>query len=921
MLRAMRRQASDAMLAAVAAMSFVESLVEDRPLSDQIPPSARSMTALTRLSVSNNSLRGPIPHAVGSLLKMLRVKMPQNRLSGPIPHAVGSMTRMVGFYINQNSLRGPIPDVVGSMIALNSIDLNNNMLSGSIPDAIGSLTALAAISVYLSSLCGPIPHAVGSMTALISVNLAENILHGPLPHAVGSMTELVSVNLAENALRGPLPHAVGSLTAMVHLGIHYNDLRGSLPHALHIPYLSFEANGNSFSGTIPAAILCIDKNPTHFPQFAASGSQLSGSIPDGIMTFKTVVVHGNRLTGTLPVFRDVRLLLASGNLLEGTLPSTPSRKLQVLDLSGVPGRSGGLNGPLPSALRQSSELEMVTLANQQMDGGIPSFTSTLSLLALHKNRLKVLPDIQLKDKALRTAILLHDNLLSCCVPACGNATVKTSIIAIGNRLCIPKGEFPAWVLEYEHDHLFWVTGTEGISLVQMISGAVGVFMCAVASKVGKGGLLRAMSSWRSGPTIHLWAVKALSHLDARMTMESLSAAVFFIFLLSWDLYACPQTLALASACLRTSGLIQTFVFLWWCKLSFHSLAVAHLTIKDKKEKKWPAKMLRRRLLLWSLWCALTLVLSTLAILYQVGKSIPGFLQVGTIASLGLKACIGSAQGLVANVIVPSLASKMRWQKHALTTVSSLLMSCLIPAVIIIYLDTGCLGEWVSLWKPCRSNRKLFEHRLVCTTYNVQDCTLQMAHLSNVDIMVVRPGDICDPHFAWSSNSMARCIHTSLLRLQEIWLTKFVTTGVLMPAIALLRNNLPTESGTIVGNVGIYMAYAMVSSGHLPLMNFILLLALLGEGLVARVAWDRGCLKAQYVQKVATPVVKIARLLSLMVHLASAAGDPRTLALASGYIFILIMSTCMGMSPIAQVFNDQQEHLEQSKGPIRIEGST
>ena len=53
--------------------------------------------------------------------------------------------------------------------------------------------------------------------------------------------------------------------------------------------------------------------------------------------------------------------------------------------------------------------------------------------------------------------------------------------------------------------------------------------------------------------------------------------------------------------------------------------------------------------------------------------------------------------------------------------------------------------------------------------------------------------------------------------------------------------------TEVGNFGIYMAYAMMSSGHLPLMSFIFLLALSGEGLVAKVAWDQRCLDAQYVQ--------------------------------------------------------------------------
>ena len=151
------------------------------------------------------------------------------------------------------------------------------------------------------------------------------------------------------------------------------------------------------------------------------------------------------------------------------------------------------------------------------------------------------------------------------------------------------------------------------------------------------------------------------------------------------------------------------VFLSWCKLSVQSLAVEHLTMKGENHmKKKTAKALRRRLPLWLVWCLLTVALSTLPILYQVGKSIPGSLQVGKILSLVLKACIGAFQGIAwQNFVVPHLASKMTRQKHVFTSVSSLLMSCFIPAVIIIYLDTGCLGRWVALWEPCRINSQLF----------------------------------------------------------------------------------------------------------------------------------------------------------------------------------------------------------------------
>ena len=99
-----------------------------------------------------------------------------------------------------------------------------------------------------------------------------------------------------------------------------------------------------------------------------------------------------------------------------------------------------------------------------------SFTSTLSLLALHNNRLKVLSDFHIDNDESRTTILLHNNLLSCCVPTCDNAEVKD--------------EFQPWVLEHEHDSLLWISGTEGMSLVQKISGVAGLLMFVVVAKLG-----------------------------------------------------------------------------------------------------------------------------------------------------------------------------------------------------------------------------------------------------------------------------------------------------------------------------------------------------------------------------------------------------------------------------------------------------
>ena len=68
-------------------------------------------------------------------------------------------------------------------------------------------------------------------------------------------------------------------------------------------------------------------------------------------------------------------------------------------------------------------------------------------------------------------------------------------ISVGSlRMRYPKREFPAWVLEHERDLLLWISGTDGMSLVVRISGAVGLFMVVVILTLGRARLQRAMSA-------------------------------------------------------------------------------------------------------------------------------------------------------------------------------------------------------------------------------------------------------------------------------------------------------------------------------------------------------------------------------------------------------------------------------------------
>ena len=650
-------------------------------------------------------------------------------------------------------MSGKIPDAM-ALRDIQEMSINTNRLSGKIPDAIASMSFLGCLDMCTNHLGGKIPDVITSMTWLTDLHMCTNQLSGKIPDGIRSMMSLNGIYLQNNKLSGSIPIAVTSLTNLLSLCVHSNKLSGPLPYDSMVEQRFLE----------------------------------------------DILISDNRLTGSLQTLQTMRVQMASRNLLEGALPNVLSSDLRVLDLSGAAGHIGDLKGPLPPALCRASQLGLLAAANNQMEGVIPSFSSTLWLLALHKNRFKVFPNVHLEKNA---PILLQNNLLSCAVPRCGNATA-TSVVAIGNKLRYPKDGFPTWVSKFEQDSLLWVSGKEGLDLTSRISGAASLFVVVVAARIGRARLLMAMSRWQAGPATHLWVVKASAHVVSSMLKESVWQVLFLIVLLSWDVFACPQTLALASACARSSTLIWIFVLSCCYRVCLHSTAVGFLAMHGANHRqKQATEIPRKRLLLWSLWCVLTVALSAPAILYQVIKSIPGFLPAWKILKLSLATCIGAIQALVSKFAMPYLAEKVAWNKHPFMTVSTLIMNCVIPAVIIMYLDTECLGQWVTFWKPCRSDTRPFEHRLMCNSESNRDCDQTGLRFEmEISISILRERDICDPRYSGfgGRTSMSRCIETSPLRLQEIWLAKFITTGLVIPGMSLARNNLPTQSGAVVSNI-------------------------------------------------------------------------------------------------------------------------
>ena len=127
-------------------------------------------------------------------------------------------------------------------------------------------------------------------------------------------------------------------------------------------------------------------------------------------------------------------------------------------ISGQPGQIASLRGPLPRSLARAGLLKDLTASWHTLEGVIPQFAAaTLRLLSLQSNKLKLMSEAEFENKS---KVFVHNNLLSCHLPLCGNTTVKLSLSGLGNQLSSPrtKPEIPVWLSPNDRDKLFWVTG-------------------------------------------------------------------------------------------------------------------------------------------------------------------------------------------------------------------------------------------------------------------------------------------------------------------------------------------------------------------------------------------------------------------------------------------------------------------------------
>jgi Leucine-rich repeat (LRR) protein len=75
-----------------------------------------------------------------------------------VPSELGALTALTGLSLYENSFKGTVPSELGSLTALTYLDFAFNVFTGTVPSELGALTALEYFDLYGNSLLnGTVP--------------------------------------------------------------------------------------------------------------------------------------------------------------------------------------------------------------------------------------------------------------------------------------------------------------------------------------------------------------------------------------------------------------------------------------------------------------------------------------------------------------------------------------------------------------------------------------------------------------------------------------------------------------------------------------------------------------------------------------------------------------------------------------------
>ncbi|KAJ9709815.1 hypothetical protein PVL29_001333 [Vitis rotundifolia] len=328
-----------------------ESAFHLSSLVGQISHSLLDLKHLNYLDLSSNDFQAnPIPNFFGSFE------------SGLIPDSIGNLGNLRYLVLSDNAISGSIPPSIGKLLFLEELDLSRNGMNGTIPESIGQLKELLALKLDWNSWKGTVSeiHFMGLMKLeYFSSNLSpatNNSLVFDITSDWIPPFSLKLISIGNCILSQTFPAWLGTQKELSHIILRNVGISDTIPESLEIISTAW----------VPP-------------------SPLSFSTSHG---WSMADLSFNRFEGPLPLWYNLTYLLLRNNLFSGPIPSNIGGELSSLRVLAVSGNL--LNGSIPSSLSKLKYSRVIDLSNNHLSGKIPSHWNDIKLLGivdLSKNRL------------------------------------------------------------------------------------------------------------------------------------------------------------------------------------------------------------------------------------------------------------------------------------------------------------------------------------------------------------------------------------------------------------------------------------------------------------------------------------------------------------------------------------------------------
>ncbi|CAJ1952944.1 unnamed protein product [Sphenostylis stenocarpa] len=369
-----------------------------------IPEFLGSLRNLRYLDLSSIFFGGKIPTQFGSLSHLKYLNLAVNFLEGSIPRQLGNLSQLQYLDLVGNSLKGNIPSLLGNLSQLQYPDLRYNF-EGNIPSQIGNLSNLRELylggyhdtlkiddggqwltnlfsltHLYMESISN-LNHSHSWLRviaklpnlrelSLVDCSLSDHFILSWRPFKLNFSTSLSVLHLSENSFTSPMIFQwVSNITSnLVELDLSFNLLEGST---------------SGHFGTVMNSLRHLDLSSNRF-----KGGDMKSFA--NICTLHSLNLIANNLTESLPSIlgnlssgclkHSLQELDLTGNYITGNLPDMSvfsSLKTLLLD-------KNDLNGKISEGVRLPSNLEVLSINSNSLEGGIPkSFGNACALRSLH----------------------------------------------------------------------------------------------------------------------------------------------------------------------------------------------------------------------------------------------------------------------------------------------------------------------------------------------------------------------------------------------------------------------------------------------------------------------------------------------------------------------------------------------------------